>query len=289
MPRLPLEGSVDLTYRCNNACRHCWLRLPETAPEGRSELSLDELRRVADEARVMGCRRWAISGGEPMLRPDFVDIFDYLTRNSVSYSLNTNGTLITPAIARLLVRKGNIMVALYGATAEVHDHITRNPGSFEAAMRGFAYLKEAGSSFTVQLIPMRSNYHQWPSMVRLAESLGPRWRVGATWLHLSAGRLQRRNEEIMRQRLDPWDVVRLHPPGFAEERATDGGECDGTAGSAAAAGDDRLFAACIAARRDFHVDPYGKMSFCALVKDPALRYRAYQCCNFRPVCSVLTL
>ena len=84
----------------------------------------------------MGCRRWLISGGEPMLRPDFVDIFDMITRRSLSYSLNTNGTLITPAIARLLRRKGAKMVALYGATAEIHDHITRTPGSFAADHAG---------------------------------------------------------------------------------------------------------------------------------------------------------
>jgi MoaA/NifB/PqqE/SkfB family radical SAM enzyme len=59
-----------------------------------------------------------------MLRPDFAEIFDYITSHCASYSLNTNGTLITPEIAELMKRKGNKMVALYGATAEVYDHIT---------------------------------------------------------------------------------------------------------------------------------------------------------------------
>jgi MoaA/NifB/PqqE/SkfB family radical SAM enzyme len=140
LPRLPLDGALDLTYRCNNNCRHCWLWLPSNAPQGQQELSLGEIQRVVHEARQMGCQAWAISGGEPMLRPDFSEIFDLITRKSVSYSLNTNGTLITPEIARLLTRKGRKMVALYGATADVHDRVTRIPGSFEATMRGFVYL-----------------------------------------------------------------------------------------------------------------------------------------------------
>ena len=111
--------------------------------------------------------------------------------------------LITPEIARLLSRKGQKMVALYGATAEVHDHITRHPGSFEATMQGFAYLKEAGAGFTVQLIPMRDNYHQFDAMVKLAQSLSPHYRIGAAWLYLSACGSRRRNAEIARQRLDP--------------------------------------------------------------------------------------
>ncbi|MBN2464238.1 radical SAM protein, partial [candidate division WOR-3 bacterium] len=154
LPRLPLQGSIDATYRCNNNCRHCWVCLPAAAAEREQELSLDEIRRIADEAQSMGCREWSISGGEPMLRPDFPEMFDYLTRRARNYTLNTNGTLITPEIAHLLTRKGWRMVALYGATAEVHDHITRTPGSFDAVMRGFRYLREAKAGFTVQLIPM---------------------------------------------------------------------------------------------------------------------------------------
>ena len=131
VPRLPLEGNLDLTYCCNNNCRHCWLRIPSDSPEKGNELSFDEIKKIVDDARSMGCRGWNISGGEPMLRPDFTEIFDYITRKSASYSLNTNGSLITPKIARLMRRKGRKMVALYGSTAEVHDHITRHPGSFD--------------------------------------------------------------------------------------------------------------------------------------------------------------
>ena len=263
LPRLPLKGSIDLTYRCNNSCRHCWLQLPAHAPEQKRELTPGEIRRIADDARSMGCREWAISGGEPMLRPDFTEIFDYLTRRAKHYTLNTNGTLITPEIARLMTRRGTKLVALYGATADVHDHITRNPGSFEALMRGFRYLKEAGAGFTVQIIPLRDSYHQYQDMVKLAQSLSPHHRVGAAWLYLSACASPSRNAEIARQRLDPKDVIRLDEPDASEEDSHS---------QSPGADDDRLYANCIAGRRSFHVDPYGAMTFCSFIKDPALRY-----------------
>jgi MoaA/NifB/PqqE/SkfB family radical SAM enzyme len=279
LPRLPLDGSLDLTYRCNNACRHCWLWLSQDAPQGREELSFAEIRRIVDEARQMGCQAWAISGGEPMLRPDFAEIFDYITRKSVHYKLNTNGTLITPAIARLLAGRGDKMVALYGATAEVHDQVTRNPGSFEAAMRGIAYLQEAGAGFIVQLVPMQANYHQYPEMLALADSLSPRHRVGAPWLWLSACRSEARNRDIAAQRLDPATVLVLDEPYPADEALAvqDGNAAaPGVLSCSATRGDDRLFASCIAARRDFHIDPYGQMSFCCFIKDSALRYNLRQ-------------
>lgn len=274
IPRLPLDGKIDLTYRCNNNCRHCWLWKSPNANERINELSFEEIQRIVTEARQMGTQAWSISGGEPMLRPDFYEIFDFITRKTVHYTLNTNGTLITPEIAQLLKRKGRKMVAIYGATPEVHDHITRNEGSFAAAMRGFTYLKEAGVPFTVQIIPMRDNYHQYQAMLELAESLSKDFRVGATWLYLSAYHSVARNNEIIRQRLDPTEVVNMEEPvpvnqllGIHSEYIDiDQMSClkDDK--------DDRLFASCIASRRDFHIDPYGFMSFCPFIKDPDLRF-----------------
>jgi MoaA/NifB/PqqE/SkfB family radical SAM enzyme len=268
LPRLPLEGSIDLTYRCNNDCRHCWVRVGSDASEKAQELSLEEIRSIVDQARRMGTRQWSISGGEPMLRSDFIDIFDHITRQCRTYSLNTNGTLITPAIAALMKRKGNKMVALYGATAAVHDAVTGNRGSFEAVLRGMRYLQEVGAGFTVQLVPMKTNYHQYPQMVALAQSLSKHYRVGAAWLYLSASRDPKVNQRIQAERLSPAECVALDNPDMAFEP-------EASAGGARACGDcggDHHFASCIASGRAFHIDPYGQMSFCSFVKDPALRY-----------------
>jgi MoaA/NifB/PqqE/SkfB family radical SAM enzyme len=282
IPRLPLEGYIDLTYRCNNNCRHCWLSLSANAPEKKNELTFDEIRRIVDDARAMGCRSWIISGGEPLLRPDFPEIFDYLTRKAVSYSINTNGTLITPEIARLLTRKGTKMISLYGATAKVYDHVTRNPGGFEKVMRGFEYLKEAGASFIVQLVPMQSNYHQWKDMIILAQSLSKQWRCGASWLYLSYNGSKQRNKAIQEQRLSPADIINLEKPDPTyDERTAElekrtyeikgKNQIDAACG-AHDEGDNRLFVRCIAGRRKFYIDPYGRMSWCSFINDNALRY-----------------
>ena len=267
LPRLPLEGSIDLTYRCNNNCRHCWLIIPMRGREKDLELSFDEICHFVDEARALGCRQWSISGGEPMIRQDFPEIFDYITRKSRSYSINSNGTLITPEIAELMTRKGRKMIALYGASEAVHDHITRNPGSFKATMQGFKLLQEAGAGFTVQLIPLKDNYHEYPAMVELAKSLSRHWRVGAPWLFLSANGSPEKNAEIEAQRLPPADVIALDNPDmtYTYRDMPVKSSQENFAG-------DSLLAHCIHNRRDFHIDPYGKMTFCEFVKDPSMRY-----------------
>ena len=268
LPRIPLEGEIDLTYRCNNNCLHCWLRLSPDAKEKKEELSFKEIKSIVDQAKALGCRSWSISGGEPMLRPDFFEIFDYITRHFVKYSLNTNGTLITPKIAKLLKRKGVKMVALYGATAKVHDQITRTPGSFAALMAGFAYLKEAKAGFIVQLIPMKDNYDQFQDMLKLAKSLSKHYRTGSPWLYLSACGDIQKNREIISQRLTPRQVVEIDKPDLSyddwiQESAP---TCERPKESG------YFFTPCINSRQTFHIDPYGQMSFCSHIKDPGLRY-----------------
>lgn len=270
-PRLPLEGSLDITYRCNNNCLHCWLRIPENAPERTQELTFPEIREIVEQARSMGCRQWNISGGEPMLRPDFSEIFETITARSTKYTINTNGTLITPEIARLMKRPGVKLVALYGATRETYDRVTRHPDGFDMAMQGIRYLKEAGAGFTVQLIPMTANWHEWDQMKELARSLSPHTRVGAPWLYLSACGSETRNREIAAQRLPAPAVLELDrpDPGY-EERCEERYPAPEKVRERPS-GDDRLFKGCIDGKSGFHVDPYGGMTFCGFIKDPDLR------------------
>ena len=273
LPRIPIEGYLDLTFRCNNDCRHCWLRIPPDSPRKKEEITFDEIKTYVDEAKSLGCSKWFISGGEPMLRSDFSEIFDYITRNSSLYTLNTNATLITPKIARLMKRKGHKWVAIYGATPEVNDHITRNPGSFEAAMRGISYLKEAGVGFVIQIIPMKDNYHQYQDMVKLAGSLSPFWRVGVSWLYLSASGDPVKNEEIKEQRLEPKIAAQFmsHPPREDESMASRDDLCKKINPK-----QDNLLAYCTAFNRSFHINPYGQMTFCSFIKDPSLKYNLRQ-------------
>ena len=72
LPRIPLEGEIDLTYRCNNNCLHCWLRLSPDAKEKKEELSFKEIKSIVDQAKALGCRSWSISGGEPIDRKSVV-------------------------------------------------------------------------------------------------------------------------------------------------------------------------------------------------------------------------
>jgi MoaA/NifB/PqqE/SkfB family radical SAM enzyme len=260
-PGIPLDFHISLTFRCNNDCLHCGLRSSPDDLCRMRELTFSEIRRIVDEIRCIGSCNWSISGGESMLRPDFSEIFEYISSHSSACSLSANATLITQEIADLMARKGNHIVTMYGATPETYKKVTRNPDGFEQFMQGVRYLQESGAGFIVQLIPTKDNWHEWGLMVELARTLSPRWRVGASWRFLSC----HRNEQISlfaeSEQQEPKYVVQSAQPGPLKDEPDD-----------QIAVDSYLADSCRAGGQHFHIDPYGIMTLCPVTKNSVHRY-----------------
>jgi MoaA/NifB/PqqE/SkfB family radical SAM enzyme len=141
----PLLSSfyIELTERCNNNCIHCYINLPKDDPVKERELSTSELKAALDEAASLGCMLVMFTGGEPLLRDDFEELYIYTRRLGMSVTIKTNATLITPCLVKTFRRMppGNpIVVTLYGMSKNAYDRFTRTPGSNEACWRGIDLL-----------------------------------------------------------------------------------------------------------------------------------------------------
>ena len=263
LPRIPLQGDFFLTYRCNNNCRHCWNRVADCEKISRNELSLEQIKTIVSQARKNGAQEWSLSGGEPLLRGDFLDIFMYIKENSAACALNTNGTLITKKIAPFLRGSGPKSISLYGATAKTHDYITRRPGSFEETIRGARYLQEAKVHFIMQIILLKDNQHELKSMIALAESSSRGYRNGNSWLYLSACGNPEVNRGIISQRIAP----ELSAPidafdEFYFENKNHPGNCKRNL---------FYFSGCTKGNY-FFINPYGELSFCCFIQRKDMFY-----------------
>ena len=100
--RKALSFDLEITARCNHNCRHCYINLPAgDHPAKQKELSLEEIQMIADEAVSLGTLWCLITGGEPLLREDFADIYMLLKRKGLLVSVFTNATLIYEEKIRL--------------------------------------------------------------------------------------------------------------------------------------------------------------------------------------------
>lgn len=158
--RVPLSGMLELTYRCNNDCVHCYCNLPAGDAEARSrELSTGQVKAILDEVADAGCLYLTITGGEPLLRADFADIYVHAKEKGFLVSLMTNGTLITDEVADLLAEYYPLAVAitLYGMTRESYERVSRTPGSYARSLAGIDRLMDRGIKPNLRTIAMVAN------------------------------------------------------------------------------------------------------------------------------------
>lgn len=142
----------ELTLNCNQRCYHCGSLCQPGAPTGLPAQVyaqvLDDVQRNFDMRRV----QINITGGEPLLRPDFFEIMADVNQRGFRWGMTSNGTLITSDVAAKLARvgMGTISVSIDGLR-DTHDELRGMPGGWDRAMRGIDCLLEQGSFQTVQV------------------------------------------------------------------------------------------------------------------------------------------
>jgi SynChlorMet cassette radical SAM/SPASM protein ScmF len=166
-----------LTSGCNLCCRHCWIAptFVDGEPSPGEYLDLELLKQAVAEAKPLGLHSAKLTGGEPVLHPQFVEIADYLTAEGLSLNIETNGTLIDTTLARHLKNETNITfvsVSIDGPNAKVHDPFRGVKGSFDAAVRGFRALVEAGYHPQLIMCPHQGNVKYIEDVVQMAVELG---------------------------------------------------------------------------------------------------------------------
>jgi AdoMet-dependent heme synthase len=171
------SASLGVTHRCNETCVHC-LR----APTIRADLDRAVLLDVLDQLHDLGCFKVTLTGGEPFMRRDLLDILAHARAYDIASDVLTNGTLITRRIAEALPRLGvlEVQVSVYGASADVHDGVTRTPGSFRRTLRGLTFLREAGVRCRVTMPVLRENAADFDNVRAMCARLDVpmRWNAG---------------------------------------------------------------------------------------------------------------
>jgi radical SAM protein with 4Fe4S-binding SPASM domain len=210
--RMPLSFYLELTARCNYNCSHCYINVPANDKEAlKKELSLDELKPIIDEAVSMGALWCNITGGEPLLRKDFSDIYIYLKKKGLMVSVFTNASLIREEHIRLFKTYSprDIEVTVYGVTTKTYEAVTRKSGSFKKFMTGLELMLQNNFKVRLKAMALRSNYFELKQIAEFCKSLTKDYFRFDPFLHLRFDRDEKRNEEIKSERLTPEEIVTL--------------------------------------------------------------------------------
>jgi radical SAM protein with 4Fe4S-binding SPASM domain len=265
---------MELTERCNNNCIHCYINLPVDDLNAKErEISKKEIQEILQEGVSLGCLTVRFTGGEPLVREDFEDLYIVARKLGLRVALLTNATLITPVLAKVFARTPPLIpveVTLYGMKRSSYESVTRVSGSFKAAWGGIQLLLEYKVPFVVKgalLPPNREEieeFESWASTIPWMDT-APSYSI---FLELRARRdSKQKNQHIKGLRLSPEDVVAFFSRGqekFLKEMREFCSKFISPQGK-------NIFS-CGAGTRGGCVDAYGYFQPCMLLRHPDTVY-----------------
>ena len=166
---IPLNVQIDLTYRCNERCVHCYLD-----HDDHGEMTTAEIKHLLDEMADAGVFILTLSGGEIFLRKDFFEILEHARRLMFCVKLKTNAVLIREREAARLrdLCIESIQISIYSHRPEVHDAITLVPGSLKRSIDAIRFLKSQGLKVIIANVLMVQNMQDYMGVRALATELG---------------------------------------------------------------------------------------------------------------------
>ncbi len=176
LPSHLLQFSIDkkpvvvwnITRQCNLKCVHCYAQAKANLQE--NEMSTDEGKKVIDDLAGMGVPVLLFSGGEPMMRKDLPELAEYAVKKGMRAVISTNGTLITPEIARTLKNIGLSYVGIsLDGMKDTNDRFRGVDGAFDAALEGIQNCQEAGIKVGLRFTINRFNVDEIPNLFDLLE------------------------------------------------------------------------------------------------------------------------
>jgi len=158
----------NVTQACNLKCIHCYAKA--TYGPAKNELTQEEGLALLKDLKDFGVPVVLFSGGEPLMRPDLMELVEWTVNNGMRAVISTNGTLITPEVARRLKDFGLSYVGIsLDGTQKTHDKFRGQPGAFAAAMAGVTNCQAAGLKVGLRFTINRLNYREVPAIFDLVE------------------------------------------------------------------------------------------------------------------------
>jgi len=171
---IPLSSYLEITTHCNFRCVHCYLC--PSLPKSKKEMTISEVLSVIDQLADLGVLYLHITGGEPLLRPDFWKIIEHAKKREFAIMLHTNGSLITEDMTQRLTDLFlySVIISIYGMSENIYKSITGASGAFEKVMRNAELLRKKGVNLELPMVLFRENFFQLKEYEKFIKKIGAR-------------------------------------------------------------------------------------------------------------------
>lgn len=269
--RIPINGILELTPLCNMDCRMCYVRLSRQEMEARGRLrTAEEWLALGRQMQQAGTLFLLLTGGEPLMYPQFKEVYLGLKKLGMVLTVNTNGTLIDEEWAAFFGahKPRRVNITLYGADDEAYEKLCRRPGGFSETIQAIRLLRSKGVDVKLNGSITPINQNDAERIIQIARSLDIPYKLD-TYMYPATRERGRAYDETAR--LTPEAAaavrVRLMRAGSTEAQFRDMAH---KALSAVLKDGDRPVEGigCRAGRSSFMLNWQGQMRPCVMVNDP---------------------
>jgi len=259
--QFPMSGQLELTYRCNYDCVHCYCKGSED--KGR-ELTTEEWKKVLDIISAEGCMFITFTGGDPLVREDFLEIYDYAKRKGFIITIFTNAYGLSDEVIGHLMQSPpfSVEVTVNGVTDATYESITCVKGSFKQALANLRKLKDAKVRLILKSNCLTLNKHEVAKVKKWTEEFLGKPAKKRYYFKYDPMIYPRLNGDKSpcdyRLSFDEIDQLKKEDPDIWEEykRSLN---CD-----MPELGRERNFLyRCNSWFKQFFIDPFGRLKFCA--------------------------
>ena len=168
---IPVSGSFELTRKCNFNCKMCYVHCTDTS--GDKELTTEEWLEIAENAKKEGLLFLLLTGGEPLLRPDFETLYTKLSKMGFMISINTNASMLNDRIFTIFNEypPTRVNVSLYGGSEKTYENLCENK-KFDTVVSNIKKLKEMGISVRLNCVFNKYNVDDTEKIYKIADEIG---------------------------------------------------------------------------------------------------------------------
>lgn len=165
---IPINLQIELTKKCNLRCQFCYNE------DNAIFIKTDSVIKAIDEAIELGSFMLSLTGGEPLLHPDFYKIAEHSKRKGYFLIIQTNGILINENVAEKIAKLNpvGVDISLHGANEITHDFITAAKGSFKKTIKAIENLRDLSCAVRIKVPITKYNQNELEQIKDLGNKLG---------------------------------------------------------------------------------------------------------------------
>lgn len=251
----------ELTYNCSIDCEHCYASCYKKPSLIKKELTTEQVFKILNKVYDANVFWLCLTGGDPLARRDFLEIYDYARNKGFLITVFTNGTLINQKIVNHFVKfpPFNIEITLNAATEKTYEEISQIKGSFKKAMMGIKLLARNKIPFQLKTIATIQNYHELDKIKKLVEKFNQKFEISSILFAGLDGNLK-----PIEYRLSPEQILAID-----KKYKVNSAEEEELLNVKSQMLNIKIFQ-CAAGNDTFHINPYGNMFLCSTFREPSV-------------------